>query len=219
MDRVRSSHRIAASTGVAFAVLAALVATEWSPLLELDHDLVGPANDLAREHDTYRHLMTGATWALNSQVILGYVALAAIALIGAGRRAAALWLAIVVGTGTVLNPVLKAVFGRDRPTVPDPIDTFNGLSFPSGHANSAALICAAVVTLFWWSWSPVKRRIAVVLVVVVPLLSGWTRLTLGGHYLSDVLGGFLFGVAWVALWQPALAGLERRSSATTERQG
>ncbi len=219
---MRNSQRIAASTGAAFAVLAILVVTEWSPLRELDHGFVGPANDLAREHDTYRHLMTGTTWALNSQVILGFVGIGALALIGRGRRGTALWLAVVVGTGTVLNPVLKAIFGRDRPTVPDPIDTFNGLSFPSGHANSAALICAAVVTLFWREFTPMGRRLAVLVVVAVPLLSGWTRMTLGAHYVSDVVGGFLFGVAWVALWQPALPRLQRRSPPrveATEGQG
>lgn len=61
-------------------MLAALVAAELSPLMELEHDRVGAAINLAREHDTYRNLTTGARWALNSRVVLGYVALAA------GRR-------------------------------------------------------------------------------------------------------------------------------------
>lgn len=220
MAGVRNSTRVAASAGCAFVVLALLVARTWSPLMDLDHDLVGPANDLPREHDTYRHVMTGVTWALNSSVVLGYVALVAIALIGSRRRSAALWLAIVVGSGTVVvNPLVKVIVDRDRPTVPEPIDTFNGLSFPSGHANSAALFCAAMLTVFWSSWGLVGRRIAMVLAVAVPLLCGWTRITLGAHYLSDVVGGFLFGVAWVALWVPALPSLRNRSSETTERQG
>lgn len=214
--RVRTSARVALGAGTAFVVLALLIATEFSPLMDLDQDVVGPANGLAREHPTYRHVMTGVTWALNSSVVLGYVALVAIALIAARRRPAALWLTAVVGSGTVLNPLLKVIVDRDRPTVAEPIDTFNGLSFPSGHANSAALFCAAVLVVFWSSWGRLGRRIAVVLALAVALLCGWTRLTLGAHYLSDVVGGFLFGLAWVALWVPALPGLQRRSSGATE---
>jgi membrane-associated phospholipid phosphatase len=54
--------------------------------------------------------------------------------------------------------------------------------------------------------------------IAVPLLSGWTRMTLGGHYLSDVVGGFLLGVAWVAAWQPGLPMLERTISPRASRR-
>lgn len=204
------SGRVAVTAGLLFALIATLVAIEWSPLMDLDNDAVGPTTDLSRDHDLYRRLMTGATWALNSQLMLLYLVPLGVLLVRAGRAGAALWLAVTLTTGTVLNPILKQIFGRERPTVESPIDHFSSLSFPSGHANSAALMAAALTVVFWRGWEGRTRTLAVVLVVATPLLSGWTRLTLGGHYLSDVVGGMLLGVTWVALWQPALPVWEQR---------
>lgn len=209
---------MAVGTGLAFVVLALLVAAEWSPLMDLDQDAVGPATDLARDHGAYRDAMKTATWLLHSEVVLLYGGLVAIGLAVARRFAAAIWLALVVGLGTGLNPLLKQAFDRERPTVADPVDTFNGLSFPSGHAASAALISAALAVVFWTGLGRAGRSTVVVAVICVPLLSGWTRTTLGAHYLSDVVGGTLWAVAWVAAWQPALPALERVLSARASRR-
>ncbi len=204
---------MAIGTGVAFGVIAVLVRTECSPLLELDSDITRSAVDLARDHEAYRDAMKTATWLLHSQLVLLYAALVAIGLAVARRPVAAVWLGAVVGVGTAINPGLKALFDRERPVVPDPVETFHGLSFPSGHAASAGLICAALAVVFWPRPGPVGHAALVTGVVVIPLLSGWTRLTLGGHFLSDVVAGVLWAVAWVAAWQPALPALERRVAA------
>ncbi len=148
--------------------------------------------------------MKTATWLLNSGPVLAYSIVVAIGLALVGRRATALWLAAVVSLGIMLNPLLKQVFQRERPTVPEPVETFSGLSFPSGHAAGAALICSALAVVFWSGLRRTGRIGLVVAGIAVPLLCGWTRITLGGHYLSDVVGGTLWAVAWVAAWQPAL---------------
>ncbi|GAA0608677.1 phosphatase PAP2 family protein [Sporichthya brevicatena] len=204
------ARRVALGTGVCFAVIAVLVRTEFSPLLDLDRDVTRSAVDLARDHETYRDAMKTATWLLHSQLVLLYAAVVALGLADARRPAAAVWLAAVVGVGTVVNPVLKVLFDRERPVVPEPVDTFSGLSFPSGHAASAGLICAALAVLLWPRPGRVGHVALVTGVAVIPLLSGWTRLTLGAHFLSDVVAGVLWSVAWVAAWQPALPALERR---------
>jgi undecaprenyl-diphosphatase len=209
---MQQGHRVAAATGLVFAVLTLLVAAQWSPLEDLDHGAVGPAVDVARDHDGYRRAMTVTTWLLHSEAVLVYTGLAAIALVVARRGAAALWLAAVVGVGTVVNPLWKQVVDRQRPVVPDPVETFSGLSFPSGHACSAALLCAALVVVLWSDLGGAGRRRLIVLAVAVPVLSSWTRMTLGGHYLSDVVGGVLLGVTWVAAWQPALPVLRDRQA-------
>lgn len=206
---MRTAYRVAASTGFAFLVLALLVVARWSPLMEVDRDLVGQATDLARDHDTYRDLMKSATWLLNSPLMAAYAGLIALGL-APRRPGAAVWLAAVVGVGVLINPLLKQIFDRDRPTVVDPVETFSGLSFPSGHAASAGLLCAGAAVVFWVGLGRTGRLILVLVVIAVPLLSAWTRMTMGGHYFSDVVGGPLWAVAWVAAWQPALPVLERK---------
>ena len=201
---MRRSRQVAISAGLTFLVLALLVVSEWSPLMELDQDVSLWATDLAYDHDTYRGAMKTATWLLNSGPVLVYAIAIATALAVAGRRATALWLTAVVSLGLVVNPLLKQLFDRDRPTVPQPVETFSGLSFPSGHAAGAALICSALAVVFWSGLGGTGRICLVVVGIVVPILCGWTRITLGGHYLSDVVGGTLWAVAWVAAWQPLL---------------
>ena len=215
---MQQAHRVAAATGLAFALLAVLVTAEWSPLMDLDSDAVAPAVDLARDHDRYRDVMKTATWLLHSEVVLIYAAVAAISLAICRRGPAAIWLALVVGVGTEVNQLLKQIVGRHRPTVAAPVETFSGLSFPSGHACSAALLCAALAVVLWPDLGRTGRRVLVVLGVAVPVLSSWTRMTLGGHYLSDVVGGVLLGVAWVAVWQPALPAVDRALSARASRR-
>jgi len=206
---MQRAQRVAAGTGGAFILLALLVVTTWSPLMDLDSDAVGPAVDLARDHNTYRAAMKVATWLLNSELVLAYVGVVALVLAAARRPGAAVWLAAVVGVGTAVNPLVKQVVGRQRPVVADPVENFHGLSFPSGHADSAALLCAGLAVVLWSGLGRRGRIVLVGAVVAVPVLSSWTRMTLGGHYLSDVVGGVLLGVTWVAAAQPALPLLER----------
>lgn len=203
------ARQTAIGLGLIFGLLAFLVVTEWSPLMEADADAVRTGTDIAREHGTYRDAMKIATFLLNSGPILAYASLIAVVIAMAGRRpGAAIWLTLVVGIGTVLNPVLKQVFGRERPGVTVPVESFDGLSFPSGHAASAALLSAALATVFWRRPERLAHAAFVVAVIAIPLLSGWTRITLGGHYPSDVIGGMVWAVAWVLAWRPVLPRLE-----------
>ena len=86
---------------------------------------------------------------------------------------------------------------RPRPDVPrldeSPVDT----SFPSGHVAAAACYGAIVVVALWRSrhvWWPV---LLAVLVVAVSATVAWARMYRGMHFLSDVIAGFLLGVASV----------------------
>ncbi len=204
--------------GLAFALLALLVVLEWAPLMEFDSAVVDSAVDLSREHDTYRDVMKTATWLLNSGPVLIYAAAVAIGLTLAKRSGAALWLTGVVGVGLPLNPLLKQIFQRERPRVPDPVETFSGLSFPSGHAAGAALLSAALALVFWARCQRNGRIALIGTVVALSLLCGWTRMTLGGHYPSDVLGGTLWALAWVAAWHSRLPWMERVFSERASRR-
>lgn len=201
---------MAAGAAAAFAVLTSLVVGDWAPLVDRDTDAVRSATDHTRAHGTYRAWMRGITEALQSEWTQLYGAAVAIGCALRRRFADAAWLVLTVGLGGLVWPAFKQLVDRPRPTVDDPLDTFTGLSFPSGHASSAAILCGALLVLAWPHLRTPGRYAAAALAVAVPLASGWSRLALGGHYPSDLAAGYLLGTAWVLAWLPALSPLRRR---------
>lgn len=109
-------------------------------------------------------------------------------------------LVLTVFGGMLLNLVLKNVFRRPRPLFDDPILTFSSYGFPSGHTMAATCFYGVVAAFVLWrirAWP--ARVLAASLAVFMVLLVGFSRIYLGAHYLSDVLGAMLEGLAWLAL--------------------
>lgn len=121
-------------------------------------------------------------------------------------------LVIVLPGGMLLNVLLKIAFHRRRPCFPDSFLIFHGYSFPSGHTMAGTLLYGAlaalsVIALEAWRW----RVGAVLGAFVMVVLVGFSRVYLGAHYLSDVLGAAAAGVAWLALSLTAVDTLRRSS--------
>ena len=120
----------------------------------------------------------------------------------------ALWLvrrrrdAVVVATTMVAaaagSSALKVLVGRHRPTVPSPVDHALGGSFPSGHALTSFTALGLLVLLTWPRLTGWTRSITVVAAIVLVVAVGFSRLILGVHYLTDVLGGWLLGLLVLA---------------------
>jgi len=116
-----------------------------------------------------------------------------------GRRIAAT-VVLAPAVATVLFNVIKLVFARPRPTVLGHI-VLRTFSFPSGHATaSAAVWCTLSYVTHREDLS--TRRLAMVTAIVPPLLIGLSRIYLGVHWTTDVLGGWCLGVlvSAVAAW-------------------
>jgi membrane-associated phospholipid phosphatase len=112
----------------------------------------------------------------------------------------ALWLVVVCALGTVLQQALKAAVGRARPVWPDPVDSAHYAAFPSGHAMTATVVCGLLLWLLRRHGAgPVVWRTAVTVAAVSVAGAGLTRIWLGVHWPSDVLGGWLLGGFVVAL--------------------
>ncbi len=117
------------------------------------------------------------------------------ALLVARRWREATFAGVSFAGSALLNMATKQFFQRDRPTLWESIAPEHTFSFPSGHAMGSATLAMVVALLCWhtrWRW------LAVVLATLFALLVGASRIYLGVHYPSDILGGFAAGIAWVS---------------------
>jgi membrane-associated phospholipid phosphatase len=119
-------------------------------------------------------------------------------------------LVLVIPGGMVIPILLKIAFHRRRPSFNDSLNIFPGYSFPSGHTMAATLLYGvivvfAVIALKSWRW----RVLTVISAIVMILLVGFSRMYLGAHYLSDVLGAIAAGLAWLVFCLTAVDTLRR----------
>lgn len=102
--------------------------------------------------------------------------------------------------GMILNRLLKYSFQRARPRFDDPIFAFTGYSFPSGHTMTATVVYGAIAVLVFTKNKSRALRMAVIASASLVIgLVGFSRIYLGAHYLSDVLGAIAEGLAWLSL--------------------
>ena len=114
------------------------------------------------------------------------------------------WVALTgLGIGPV-NEGLKRLVARSRPLLDDPVSSASGLSYPSGHSSGAAVLALVLVLLLRRRLGRRGRWTAVVVGVAYAGALGLSRVWLGVHYPTDVLGGWLLGTAWVAATYLAL---------------
>jgi undecaprenyl-diphosphatase len=156
--------------------------------------------------------------ALGSVTVLTFVTLTVCGFLALVRRFRSLLLVLgsTVG-GAVLNSVLKAFFARPRPSVVPHLAEVGSASFPSGHAMLSAIVYltlgALLAQLTERRW--VKAYVLGV-AVLLTFLVGLTRVFLGVHYLTDVLGGWMAGLAWAVSTALLARAVKRRSRALRE---
>lgn len=108
--------------------------------------------------------------------------------------------AVSVWGGMLLNVILKLLFARPRVHFDDPIVTLHTFSFPSGHTMLATVFYGTLcVFAFSRMRSQKVRGLVVLLSVFMIALVGFSRMYLGAHYLTDVLGAMAEGVGWISL--------------------
>ena len=196
---------IAAGCSCLFAAIAAGVLT-GGPLARFDLWVA----DALHAHASGTPVLTTAVrvvGAPGSMVALTLVSVAVAATLLAQRRWSALaaWLAAVIG-GEALNLLLKDLFARPRPRFERPLVVETSYSFPSGQAMESLVVYGMLAYFAVLILSGSGKRVAVVVgAAVLVVVIGFGRAYLGAHYLSDVVGGFVAGGAWlgavVAGWE------------------
>ena len=182
-----------------FGLLLVLVRLRWAPLESADHGAAARLNSLIAGHPVVVSAIKAVTWLGSGGVLWTLIGLAVVTLVIRRRWRLAIYL-LVTGAGALtLDPVLKALVGRLRPVVAHPVAYGNGDSFPSGHALGSIVCYGALFLVFLPAARGIWRRAFTVVIVALIAAIGVSRLLLGVHYLSDVLGAWALGITWLGV--------------------
>jgi undecaprenyl-diphosphatase len=184
---------------VIVALLGVGVTTDFKPQLELDgavSEELYAGDDRAGGLDALLGVLTapGSTW-FRAVVFLPVLVL----LVRRRLWWTAAWLATAVLVIGPLNELLKELFGRVRPDFDAGGARLESLSYPSGHSSGIATLVTVAVVLAWPLLARRARQWCLVIGAILVVLVGMTRMWLGVHFLSDVVGGWSLGVAWSLL--------------------
>jgi membrane-associated phospholipid phosphatase len=202
--RLRPATRLGLALTAQLAVVVLLL-TAFSLVTE---DIV-EGEELAVDRPVESYLIgrrtAGLTVLMRIVTILGsaQVVIPLILVVGLlGRRALRSWrplgfLAVTVGGATLTSTVIKIVVARPRPAAGALVDAL-GYAFPSGHSTTgaAAWLATAVVLASMIRATPLRVAIGTGAVVIVVLI-GVSRVYLGVHAPTDVLGGWAIGTLWL----------------------
>ncbi len=132
-------------------------------------------------------------------VIVLVLLLASILYVALKHRTELILFATAVGGAGLLNKLLKTAFQRERPTI-HPLIAETGYSFPSGHTMGAVALYGILAYLLWRHIASPTGRVMLVAVCALMYLGIVTsRIYLGVHYPSDIVGGTLASTAWLGL--------------------
>ncbi|MFE5724712.1 phosphatase PAP2 family protein [Streptomyces erythrochromogenes] len=195
------------------AVLTALVVAGWQPLPAWDERVARDLHAHAVAHSgVTRSMRVLSDWVWDPWTMRVLAAAACLLLWWRGDRERALRVALAAVVASLVQQGMKAAVGRERPVWSDPVDSAHYAAYPSGHAMTATVVCGMLLWLIPRpapKWAPAAWAAAAVSVLGV----GFTRLYLGVHWFSDVLAGWLLGVALVVLAASVSVGGRRRERA------
>lgn len=202
---------------LAAAIVVAGVAG-FAAVLEAVTDAEGLARLDDRAHDALIGLFgrdpsagLAVTWFGNNNTLVALVVGVSAALVIAKRYGLAFRVVLASGGGGLVILGLKQLFSRERPL--DQLVPAEGYSFPSGHAFASTVFYGMMVVVVWrLTENRAARAAAAVLGPLAFLIVGLSRVYLNVHYLTDVVAGWLGGLAWLALVLAVVRVVETRRS-------
>jgi membrane-associated phospholipid phosphatase len=187
------------TAAVPLTLLALLIRERSAGLRALDEDIETAAHGFVLARPWLGEVLRVGSTVLHPRVMWVVTGVTAIVLWRRGRRRWALWAVVTVAVGGTLDTPLKELFARARPVFDVPVATAPGYSFPSGHALNTMIVGAGAVVLGWSATRsrPGARAALLAGAAALVLATGFDRVGLGVHYPSDVVGGWLIGLATV----------------------
>lgn len=208
---IRSRRLVVAFIGlIALGCLAGALARLFAGHVDLS-----AVRDVAVWHTRFlTNASRDVTWAGTVTVIAPLAVLACGWLLSRGRQSGALAVLLAAVGAVALSSLVKVIVDRPRPPVHHLVHVTSA-SFPSGHATESSAFYLVVVAVIVWPLSArVARWAASALLVALILAVSFSRVYLGVHYPTDVVGGLLLGGGWT--WAvlrsvaPAHIGARRR---------
>lgn len=143
----------------------------------------------------------GLSWLGDTTPRLTMTGLIITGLLLSRRWRSALLVLGILSSGIVLSTALKNWIQRPRPRLVPYLDHVNSFSFPSGHALNSTLFYLVIALLLTYFLKQCSARLRWCFVMGGMLLAtGVSRVALGVHYPSDVIAGWIIGIAWFGLW-------------------
>jgi undecaprenyl-diphosphatase len=116
------------------------------------------------------------------------------------RYRTAIVIAVTSGSGELLNAAMKHAFNRPRPVIVPHLRMVYSTSFPSGHAMESAIVYLTLGAILMRAADSRLTKIYILAVaMLLTMLAGISRVYLGVHYPTDVLGGWIVGFIWASL--------------------
>jgi undecaprenyl-diphosphatase len=126
------------------------------------------------------------------------------------RPGEALMLLVASGGGLALTNLLKDLFQRDRPPLSPELAAGLNASFPSGHAMLSATVYLTLGALIGhFAGRRLIRLYVLGVAILLTAMIGLSRVYLGLHWTTDVLGGWCVGAAWALGWRAAALAWDR----------
>jgi undecaprenyl-diphosphatase len=183
---------------IPFTLLMVLVLSEWEPLERLDRTVADRLHEVALGNPALVDVLEVGEVVTSPWLLRVVVLAVAVWLWRRGARRLAAWAVVTVAVGGLLGALLKLVVERARPVFPEPVATSGGYSFPSGHALNSLLIAGVLLLVFLPVLRPAGKALAVAVGVAFVLFTGYDRIALGVHFVSDVVAGWIAALACLA---------------------
>jgi undecaprenyl-diphosphatase len=205
------------SAALVFAILLILVRIQWPPLESADHGAAANLNSLVSGHPALVSTIKAVTWLGSNGVLWTVIGVTTIVLAIRRRWRLAIYLLVTGAGAIILDPVLKSLVGRLRPIVAHPVAYGTGDSFPSGHSLGSIVCYGAIMMVFLPATRGRWRSAFKAAIITLIALIGISRLLLGVHFLSDVIGAWAIGIAWLGLTTYAFELVRRSAGQPTSR--
>jgi undecaprenyl-diphosphatase len=187
---------VAAATGS--AALLVLAQLGWPPLEYVDRNVATALGDAFAGRPTAITGLTAVTALGGNPVMWWLVTVTAAGMLLRRQVQLAAYL-VVTGLGALaLSPIVTLLVHWLRQHLPAPVAASPG-SFASGHALNATVFYGALLLVFLPAIPRRLRGLTIGLVVALVVAIGFTRAALGVHHASEVVAGWLLGMAWLAV--------------------
>jgi undecaprenyl-diphosphatase len=158
--------------------------------------------------------------ALGGPTVLGLVVCAVVGfLLLQARYHTALFVGITAFSGEIVDKAMKHAFSRPRPTVVPHLRDVFSTSFPSGHAMESAIVFLTLgAVLMHVAESRLTKIYCLGIAVLLTVVVGASRVYLGVHYPTDVIGGWIIGFVWASVCWLIAERFEARAGIADEKQ-